>query len=103
VVSRLTLDGQSQVGVVGIKQRDWFADGAVTLSHPIWNRPSGGVGVWAGGQRDQGLGALYRLDAGPRLSVDMLKGTRLHLDYRQRLVGNALPGSGPTVTFAGDF
>jgi hypothetical protein len=28
---------------------------------------------------------------------------RVHLDYRQRLAGNSLPGSGPAVTLAGDF
>lgn len=103
ITGKLKLDGYAQAGIVGMKSRDWFADGAVSVSHPIWNRFSGGVGVWAGGQRDAGLGAIYRVDAGPRLSVDLYRGTRLHLDYRQRLVGNALPGSGPTVTFAGDF
>jgi hypothetical protein len=28
---------------------------------------------------------------------------RVHLDYRQKLAGNAQPGSGPAVTLAGDF
>ena len=28
---------------------------------------------------------------------------KVHLDYRQRLAGNAEPGSGPAVTLAGDF
>jgi hypothetical protein len=28
---------------------------------------------------------------------------KVHLDYRARLAGNALPGSGPAVTLAGDF
>ena len=34
---------------------------------------------------------------------DVLRGTRMHLDYRQRLTGNALPASGPTLTIASDF
>jgi hypothetical protein len=28
---------------------------------------------------------------------------RVHFDWRQRLAGNARPGSGPAVTLAGDF
>src|SRR5438270_456945 len=28
---------------------------------------------------------------------------RVHFDWRQRIVGNARPGSGPAVTLAGDF
>lgn len=103
ITGRLTLDAYAQAGIVGAKNRDWFADGSVAVSHPIWKRVSGGFGVWAAGQSDAGLGALYRVDAGPRLSVDLLRGTKMHLDYRQRLTGNALPASGPTVTLASDF
>jgi len=28
---------------------------------------------------------------------------RVHFDWRQRLAGRALPGSGPAITLAGDF
>jgi hypothetical protein len=28
---------------------------------------------------------------------------RVHFDWRQKLAGNARPGSGPAVTLAGDF
>jgi hypothetical protein len=28
---------------------------------------------------------------------------RVHFDWRQRLAGNAQPGSGPAITLAGDF
>jgi hypothetical protein len=28
---------------------------------------------------------------------------RVHVDWRQRVAGNALPGSGPALTLAGDF
>jgi hypothetical protein len=31
------------------------------------------------------------------------RNVKVHFDYRQRVAGNALPGSGPTVTLAGDF
>jgi hypothetical protein len=28
---------------------------------------------------------------------------KVHFDWRQRVAGNAQPGSGPAVTLAGDF
>jgi hypothetical protein len=31
------------------------------------------------------------------------KNLKVHLDWRQKLVGNARPGSGPALTLAGDF
>ena len=92
------LDAYAQAGVVGIRDRALFGDGAFTLLHPLWGRISGGFGVWGGAQPH-----LYRLDAGPRLSIRMLKSMRVNIDYRQRLVGTASPSSGPAVTIAGDF
>lgn len=97
------LDAYAQAGMVGVKSRDWFADGAMTLTRPIWRGLSGGVGVWAGGQSADAVGALYRVDGGPRLSYSVRRNVRLHLDYRQRLAGDALPRSGPALTIAGDF
>ena len=46
---------------------------------------------------------LYRLDAGPRVSMKVRDNVRVHLDWRQRIVGNSLPGSGPAVTLAANF
>lgn len=31
------------------------------------------------------------------------KNVRVHFDWRQRLAGKAVPGSGPAVTLASDF
>lgn len=92
------LDGYAQAGIVGINSRDLFADGGFTLSRPLVGDFSGGFGMWGGVQPD-----LYRLDAGPRVSMRMRNGMRVHLDWRQRLTGNAAPGSGPAVTVAADF
>ncbi len=55
-------------------------------------------GLWGGVQP-----GLYRVDAGPRLSMNVGRGIRLHADYRQRLAGEAAPSSGPALTIAGDF
>lgn len=92
------LDGYAQAGVVGINSRDLFADGGFTLTRPVFANFSAGLGLWGGVQPD-----LYRLDAGPRLTMRLRNGMRAHLDWRQRLTGNAAPGSGPAVTLAADF
>jgi hypothetical protein len=92
------LDGYGQGGLVGLRERALFADGALAFTRPVYRQVSAGFGVWAGAQP-----ALYRLDAGPRLSYRVRPNVKVHLDWRQRLVGSAAPGSGPAVTLAGDF
>jgi hypothetical protein len=92
------LDGYAQAGVVGFKSRDLFADGGVAVSRPVYRQFSAGFGVWGGVQP-----GLYRVDAGPRVTMKVRRNLSVHLDWRQRLAGNAEPGSGPVVTLAGDF
>jgi len=92
------LDGYLQGGVVGLRHRDGFIDGAVTLTRPVYKQFSAGVGVWGGAQP-----GVYRVDAGPRVTMRVRNNLRVHFDWRQRLAGNARPGSGPAVTLAGDF
>jgi hypothetical protein len=93
-----TLDGYVQGGVVGFKSRDLFADGGLAFTRPVYRQFSAGFGMWGGVQP-----GLYRVDAGPRVTMQVRRNVRVHFDYRQRLAGNAEPGSGPTVTLAGDF
>lgn len=95
---RFLLDGYLQGGVVGFRSRDRFIDGGVTLTRPVYRQFSAGVGVWGGAQP-----GLYRVDAGPRVTMRVRPNLKVHVDYRQRLAGNATPGSGPAVTLAGDF
>lgn len=92
------LDAYAQGGVVGIRSRDLFADGGFTLTRPLYGRFSAGFGMWGGVQP-----SLYRVDAGPRLTVRVRDNMRIHADWRQRLAGNAEPGSGPVLTLAADF
>ena len=94
----LLLDGYAQAGVVGIRERDFFADGGLAVSRPVWGRFSAGMGVWGGYQP-----GLYRVDAGPRISMRVRPNVSLHLDWRQRLAGAAEPGSGPAVTLGANF
>jgi hypothetical protein len=93
-----TLDGYVQGGVVGLNSRDLFADGGLTFSRPIYKQFSAGLGVWGGVQP-----GLYRVDAGPRVTMKVRRNLKVHFDWRQKLAGNARPGSGPAVTLAGDF
>jgi hypothetical protein len=95
---RFNLDGYFQGGVVDFKNTDWFADGQVALTRPLWRNLSGGVGMWGAAQP-----GLSRLDAGPRASVRLGNRMRAHVDYRVNLAGNAQPGSGAVLTLAGDF
>ncbi len=92
------LDAYAQAGVIGVRSRDLFADGAFTFTRPVYNRFSAGFGVWGGAQP-----GLYRVDAGPRVSMRVRNNMAVHVDWRQRLAGNADPRSGPALTLAADF
>lgn len=92
------LDAYLQGGVVGFNRRDAFIDGAVTATRPVYRNFSAGLGLWGAAQP-----GVYRVDAGPRVTMQVRDNLRVHLDYRQRLAGKAEPGSGPTLTLAGDF
>lgn len=92
------LDAYLQGGVVGLDRRDAFVDGAVTATRPVYRNFSAGLGLWGAAQP-----GIYRVDAGPRVTMQVRDNVRVHLDYRQRLAGKAEPGSGPTLTLAGDF
>lgn len=92
------LDGYAQVGMVGLRSRDLFADGGFAMTRPINSRLALGGGIWGGVQPD-----LSRLDVGPRASLWLNPRIRAHLDYRLQLMGNARPGSGPTLTVGANF
>ena len=95
---RFSFDTYVQAGVVGVKSRDWFVDGAFAVSRPVYRNFSAGFGVWGAAQP-----GVSRLDVGPRVSMKVRNNLRVHLDWRQKLVGNARPGSGPALTLSGDF
>jgi hypothetical protein len=95
---RLRLDSYLQGGVVGVKSRDLFIDGALSVTRPVYKNFSFGLGVWGGAQP-----GLSRLDAGPRVTMQVKRNLKVHADWRQKLAGNARPGSGPALTLSGDF
>ena len=98
ILAAFNLDAYLQAGVVGVRDHAAFIDGSATMTRPVWRQLSAGFGVWGGAQP-----GLARLDAGPRLSLRLGRSMRIHADYRQRLLGQAAPGSGPVLTLAGDF
>jgi hypothetical protein len=96
----LRLDAYGQAGIVGLRSRDLFIDGAVRLGVPV-GPVEVGAGAWGAAQP-----GAARLDAGPQASVRLpMLGTdvRLSADWRFRLAGDAAPGSGPALTVASDF
>lgn len=82
-----------------------FADGAVTVQREVAAR--GGMRLSLGTM----MGAAVqpdarRIDAGPRATLvlpDVGQGAQIALDWRERVAGNARPGSGLAVTLAADF
>jgi len=92
------LDGYFQAGVVDFNDPDWFVDGQMAVTRPVWRNLSAGLGAWGAAQP-----GLSRFDIGPRMSLRLGRGMRAHLDYRLNVAGNARPGSGTVVTLAGDF
>lgn len=105
IASRLTLEGYAQTGIIARGGGEGFADGAVRVAHPIAGvgrvRFDLGAGAWGGAQK-----GAARLDLGPSLVAHVPLGrqaVRMSIDWRQRVAGEARPGSGLTVTLGADF
>lgn len=99
------LDAYGQAGVVGMRQRDGFADGAVVIDRRIGPDESARlrIGALVAGAVQPGAA---RVDVGPRLTLrlpDVGEGSRIALDWRQRIAGDAAPESGVALTLAADF
>jgi len=103
--SGFDLETYGQAGVVRRHRAEPFAEGAARFSRPVIaigkTRVDLGLGGWGGAQR-----GVARLDVGPSLGVRIPvagKAIRAALDWRQRVAGNARPGSGPVLVIGGDF
>ncbi|MFN4136208.1 MAG: hypothetical protein ACK4G2_11195 [Novosphingobium sp.] len=104
----LRAEAYGQAGYAGGRDATAFFDAQALVDRPLEGvlpRRQAlriGAGVWTGGQK-----GAARLDAGPRASlrIDLGDGapTRLALDWRFRIAGNASPGSGPALTIASSF
>lgn len=99
------LDAYGQAGVVGGRQRDGFADGAVVIDRRLGSDEDARLrlGALAAGAVQPGAA---RFDVGPRLTLRLPhvgEGSRIALDWRQRIAGDAAPESGVALTLATDF
>lgn len=98
------LDAYAQAGVVGAQRRDGFADGAIVVDRRLGaEKTSLRLGALAAGAVQPGAA---RVDVGPRLTFplpDVGEGSRIALDWRQRVAGDARPESGLALTLATDF
>lgn len=99
------LEGYGQAGAILRDGVERYVDGSMRAARPVVG--VGGVtldvggGVWGGAQR-----GVARLDLGPSVGMQLsLAGrpVRVALDWRQRVAGNARPGSGPALTLGTDF
>ncbi|MDH4745716.1 hypothetical protein OMP43_16955 [Sphingomonas sp. CBMAI 2297] len=95
------LEAYGQAGAVLRQRADPYADGAargtraIGASGPV--RFALGAGAWGAAQRD-----AQRLDIGPSATL-AVRNLRLALDWRQRVAGEARPGSGLALTLGADF
>ncbi|HYI63268.1 MAG TPA: hypothetical protein VEW71_00130 [Allosphingosinicella sp.] len=96
----LRIDAYGQAGLVGVRARDPFIDGSVRVFRSLGPVEIGG-GAWGAAQP-----GVSRLDAGPSASWRLpVRGAnfRLQADWRFRIAGDAVPGSGPALILAADF
>ncbi len=101
VAGPVSLDLYAQAGIVGLRSRDAFIDGAVRLGAPVTNGLSIGAGAWGAAQP-----GVARLDLGPQATYRLPgigQGARISAEWRFRVAGDAAPGSGPALTLATDF
>lgn len=105
VASGFRLESYGQAGAIRRSRTEPYADGAVRATRTLVEgggvRLALGGGAWGAAQRD-----AARLDLGPSATLALPLGkqnVRLALDWRQRVAGDARPGSGLAFTIGSDF
>jgi hypothetical protein len=99
-------EAYAQAGYVGGTFATAFVDGQARVDRHLAHLGDGadlraGAAVWGGAQKH-----AERLDVGPSVAASFRIGeanSRLALDYRFRVAGNAEPSSGPALTFSAGF
>lgn len=99
------LEAYGQAGAVRRAQIAPFADGALRVTREVATagqaRLALGAGAWGAAQRE-----AARMDIGPTAVTTLpLAGQslRIAVDWRERVGGDARPGSGPALTLGADF
>lgn len=105
VPAHFTLEAYGQAGAIRRARLEPYADGAARATRVVVKaagaRLALGGGIWGAAQR-----GAQRLDLGPSAILTIPLGhqnVRLALDWRQRVAGDARPGSGAALTIGGDF
>lgn len=111
-----SLDVYAQAGAIGVDNPAWFFDLQMVAQKPLVESAgktvSVGAGLWSGGQGPigsevaSGVASVARLDIGPRAALNLSvagQPAQLSVDWRQRIAGNAAPGSGPAMTVSTRF
>lgn len=99
------LEAYGQAGAVARGRIDPFAEGALRVTRQVAAtgraRIEVGAGAWGSVQR-----GAARLDVGPSAIASLPLGEnalRVAIDWRERVAGNARPGSGPALSLGADF
>lgn len=105
IAAGLVAEGYGQAGIIGRDGGIGYADGSVRIGREVavigHNRLDLAVGGWGAIQP-----GAARLDIGPTIAARLPIGgkqVRLTIDWRQRVAGDARPGSGPAVSIGTDF
>lgn len=95
------LEAYGQAGAVLRRRAEPYADGAARGTRTVGGagpvQLALGAGTWGAAQR-----GAQRLDIGPSATL-AVRNLRLALDWRQRVAGEARPGSGLALTLGADF
>lgn len=95
------LETYGQAGAIRRARIEPYADGAARVTRRLGHGLAIGAGMWGAAQRD-----AARFDVGPSatLTVPVARHSfRLALDWRQRVAGDARPGSGVALSLGSDF
>jgi len=101
------LEAYGEAGMINFSSPDLYAGGQARAATPLYKSGrlsiDAGAGVWAAAQDNYNETAT-RFDIGPstRIAIKPYAFTA-QIDYRFRMLGNALPASGPALTVAGEF
>ncbi len=102
----MELEGYGQAGIVGFAHPDAFVDGKLSVTRQLTRKQATrdiAVGASLSGGAQPGAS---RLDIGPEVRVRLPVGkgrARLSAEWRERVAGDARPGSGPAFTLIGEF
>lgn len=96
-------DGYGEAGV--LERGDIYAGAQATARVLRVGPATLAAGAWGSvqtGATQAGASTVWRVDVGPQLAVPVGR-LRLAADWRQRVAGNAAPGSGPVLTVSAGF